>query len=217
MTFTPIDRGTTEWDVPVNAAFVDQDTRITANTGSIAAAESGRGFRPADLGYIAWSFDPGATIAGQSGLTSGTVHMFRLEIRQQLTISTISIGIQTAGASLTVGQNFAGIYDSTGALLRSTADQSTAWTSVGLIAMPLTTPLLVNPGSYHVALLTNGGTPPSLSRGAGATNVGPILNAGTSVANARWGNDGVGQTTLPVSVNMATRTYGPTAWWGAIS
>lgn len=217
MTFTPIDRGTTEWDVPVNAAFVDQDTRITDNTNDILALDEGRGFMPSDLGYIAWSFDPGVIIAGQSGLTSGTVHMFRLEVRRQATINTISIGIQTAGASLTVGQNFAGIYDSNGTLLRSTADQSTAWTSIGVIAMPLTTPLLVNPGSYHVALLTNGGTPPSLSRGAGATTVGPIQNAGTTVSNARWANDGVGQTALPANINMATRTYGPTGWWGALS
>ena len=35
MTYTPIARGTTSWDVPVNAAFADQDTRITNNATAI--------------------------------------------------------------------------------------------------------------------------------------------------------------------------------------
>jgi len=35
MTFAPIERGSADWDIPVNAAFADQDTRITDNTNSI--------------------------------------------------------------------------------------------------------------------------------------------------------------------------------------
>jgi len=30
MAYTPIPKGTSDWDVPVNAAFVDQDDRISA-------------------------------------------------------------------------------------------------------------------------------------------------------------------------------------------
>lgn len=44
MSYTPIAQGTLNWDVPVNAAFVDQDTRITnnaANTASNSSAISG--------------------------------------------------------------------------------------------------------------------------------------------------------------------------------
>jgi len=217
MTYTPIDRGSSNWDVPVNAAFTDQDARITQNETDIDAIQNSIGFAPVDLGFLTWSFDPGNTIVGQSALTSGTVHMFRMDIRKQTTISNIVIGIQTVGSGLTVGQCLAGIYDSTGTLLRSTGDQSIAWTSLGVITMPLTAALPLNPGTYHVALLSNGGTPPSLARGAGATTVGPILNAGTTVSTARWGNGPTGQTSLPASVNMATRTYGPTAWWGALN
>lgn len=217
MTYTPIDRGTTDWDVPLNAALVDQDSRITTNASDIEALENDRGFGPSDLGFIAWSFDPGATIAGQSGLTAGTVHMFRLDIKQQTTITNIVIGIQTAGSGLTAGQNFAGIYDASGNRLRTTADMTTSWSSIGLMAMPLTSPLAVNPGSYHVALLANGATPPSLSRGAGATTVGPVMNAGTTVTDARWANDGTLQTSLPATITMSSRTFGPTGWWGALS
>ena len=35
MTFVPIEAGTENWDVPVNAAFSDQDTRITQNAADI--------------------------------------------------------------------------------------------------------------------------------------------------------------------------------------
>lgn len=37
MTYTPIPQGTLNWDVPVNAAFVDQNGRIDTNTAQIAA------------------------------------------------------------------------------------------------------------------------------------------------------------------------------------
>lgn len=36
MSYTPIPAGTPDWDVPVNAAFTDQDGRITNNTANIA-------------------------------------------------------------------------------------------------------------------------------------------------------------------------------------
>lgn len=40
MTYTPIPAGTPDWDVPVNAAFTDQDTRITANAAAIGTNDS---------------------------------------------------------------------------------------------------------------------------------------------------------------------------------
>jgi hypothetical protein len=39
MTYVPIPAGTPDWDVPVNAAFVDQDGRITANAAAIVTAQ----------------------------------------------------------------------------------------------------------------------------------------------------------------------------------
>ena len=36
MTYTPIAPGTPNWDVPVNAAFTDLDTRVTTNTANVA-------------------------------------------------------------------------------------------------------------------------------------------------------------------------------------
>jgi hypothetical protein len=39
MTYTPIPAGTIDWDVPLNAALVDQDNRITANTADIVALQ----------------------------------------------------------------------------------------------------------------------------------------------------------------------------------
>lgn len=40
MTYTPIARGATNWDTPVNTAFTDQDARITSQDGRLTTAES---------------------------------------------------------------------------------------------------------------------------------------------------------------------------------
>lgn len=216
MTFTPIPKGTTSWDVPLNAALADQDARITVNESDISDIENAEGFRPNELGFITWNYDP-ANVSGQSAFTPGTVHMFRMEIKRASMISNIIIGIQTAGNVLTAGQNFAGIYDSSGNQLRITADQSVPWITAQLAVMPLTSPLNVTPGSYYIAVVANGTTAPSVSRSFGAAAVGPIGNAGTTVTNARWANGPTGQTSLPASINMSTRTYGPTGWWAALS
>lgn len=40
MAYTPIPAGTTNWDVPVNAAFTDQDDRIEINASSISSLGS---------------------------------------------------------------------------------------------------------------------------------------------------------------------------------
>ncbi len=217
MTYTPIAKGTTSWDVPVNAAFVDQDDRITANESDIKALEDNHGFWSSDLGFIAWNFDPGVGLVGQSAFTAGTVHMMRIDLKGQATVTNIIMGIQTAGVALTADQCFAGIYDASGTRLGITADMSTQWLSVGVQTMPLTSPLALAAGTYYVAVVSNGTTQPSMARSAGATTVGPIMNAGLTVSNARWANDGTSQTSLPTSITMSSRTYGATGWWVALN
>jgi hypothetical protein len=75
--------------------------------------------------------------------------------------------VVTAGSSLTSGQNFAALYDSSKNLVGITADQATAWGTTGEKVMALTTPYVVTaPGLFKGAMWSVGTTPPAFARTA---------------------------------------------------
>lgn len=232
MTYTPIPRGTEDWDVPVNAAFTDQDTRIAANTSSIASNTASIAsntssintintsiqrleWRPDDYNWIAWNFDP-AVIQNPIASVSGTIYMSAMIIRVQTTITNIITNIATAGSGLTAGQNLAGIYDSSGNRLGQTADQSASWNSVGNKIMAISGgSIVVNPGKYFVAFMSNGTTPAqpwSSSSTAVIAGTGPASSLNN--ANARFMTGPTAQTSLPSTINIGTLTsVGQTRWF----
>lgn len=119
-------------------------------------------FLPSDYGFLAWNFDPVKAYTAGTVLTAGEQYLELLPIRQATTITNVIFQINTAGATLTSGENFAGLFDHTGALLSATADQSTVWTSTGTKVMALTTPQSVAAGMYYVGWFANGTTTPKL-------------------------------------------------------
>lgn len=209
MTYTPITPGSLDWDVPVNAAFTSQDGRITS-------LENYNGFQPTELGALTWSHDP-ATSAGQSGTTAGVLHMIRLDAPVDAVATNLVVAIQTAGATLTAGQNFGALYNSTGTRIAVSADQSAAFTGTGLITIPFTSPVQLTAGTYYAALLTNGTTQPMFMRTVGATALASAINFGLTVSNARWANSGTSQTSTPASVAMSGRTFGASGFWAALT
>jgi|SRR5881628_1669081 len=223
MTYTPISAGTLNWDVPVNAAFTSQDNRITVNEATdatqntrLTALENYNGFQPTELGALVWNFDPGMA-SGQSSTTAGVLHMIRLDVPVAITVTNLVVAIQTAGATLTAGQNFGALYDSSGSRLAVSADQASAFQATGTITIPLTGTLGLSPGTYHAALLTNGTTQPQFMRTVGSATLAPTINFGTTVSTARWGNSGSAQTTTPTSVTMSGRTFGASGFWAALT
>lgn len=212
MAFTPIPIGSLLWGTPVNNALSSQDTRITsletAAGGGITNAPG-----PADQSWISWNYDP---VHAQSGVavTSGTVYMMKIHLRAAATIASVNIVVSTGGTGLTVGQCFAGLYDSTGAQLGVTADQSTAWTSVAHHSMALTSPAAVSAGSYYVAVLANGTTGPALIRSGSPYTI--AMNANTTLATARWTTGPTAQTTLPASITLGSRAFTSNSYWTAV-
>lgn len=150
-----------------------------------------------DFGHVAWTADL-ATIIGNAALASGVVYLMRLKVDVESSVSKISIGVLAAGAGLTAAQNWAGLYDATGARLRKTADMSTTWNSIGAKVMPLSSAVTLQPGFYWVALLSVGTTPPSIGY-TGAID-GAILNMGTTATTLRYATFGAAQTDLPVTI-----------------
>lgn len=206
MTYTPIPAGTTQWHIPVNAAFTDLDDRLTATAYQ----------QPSDASILAWNFDH-RFANGQSTATAGTLFMARLEVLSAITATNLLLAVQTAGSTLTASQNFAGLYNSSGTRLAQTADQSGTWTSTDIKEMALTSPVAITAGTYYIGILANGTTPPQFVRTIGSSVLTSFANRGTTAATARWSIGGTALTALPASVTMGSRTFNAQCYWAAIS
>lgn len=125
MTYTPIAKGTSDWDVPVNAAFTEQDTRIQSNTDAIATANNaitGKMSKSGDTGTGAYTFTNGAgpaLTAQSNGSTNlqewkdsgGTVRS-RIGLNGNIVADSIAFapsGIQFGGTSNNFGGGTGGI------------------------------------------------------------------------------------------------------------
>lgn len=231
MTYTPIPKGTENWDVPVNAAFESQDTRlsvaeddlvtqaaaIASNSNGLAATDAGLPDTPQSRGFINWSLRPENCGAGTAP-GPGFISMIRIQVAQAATINNIWTCQTAVGATLTAGQNSMGIYDANGNLLGTTADLTTRWTTdLDLQSYALTSPISVGPGNYYVAINANGTTRPTFMRGLSSGATPNFLSAGLTNATQAWGVFTGGATSLPATLNFATRTSLSAAYWAALS
>lgn len=208
MAFTPIAIGSLSWGGPVNAALASQDTRISGlEAGGVTAGQAG---------FIAMPYAP-ELAASSAALVSGTVTMTRVTIGAQATLSTLTVAVFGAGSGLTAGQNFGALYSAAGTRVAVTADQTTAWASTGEKNMAFTSPYNAAPGLYYLALLSVGTTPPTIFRTIAATAASDVINHGMTPATARYTTGPTGQTSMPASVTMASRTLSGTAFWMGVS
>lgn len=211
MPIAPIPIGSPAWGTPVNSRFTELDTRLEPIQGQVG---------PGDQALDGWSFDPATNVA-TSVLPTATITFIKIPVRASATspvsISNVGITVTTAGVTLTVGQNFAGIYSSTGTLLATSADQAVNWQSTGFKDMAMTAPAAITTDTdVYVALLCRGTTGPTLARGANVA-VGPeMLNWNQTAATARYSTLATAATTLPASITLASRTLIATAWWAGI-
>lgn len=171
--------------------------------------------QPSDHGLAGWTFDPtdvqGATILP----TGGRLELARVRATSAL-ITNILATVTVAGGTLTAGRNFAALYTDAGALVASTADQTTPWGTTGLKTMALSAPQAVTPGAfYRVGLFATGTTLPTFARGSVAFNAA-ALNAGMSGSVLRYSSADTGLTTA-MPANLGAQTAQATAWWFGLS
>ena len=163
---------------------------------------------PSDVGLAGWTFAPEALWTTAAALVSGTIYLAEFWIRSAKTISNITVHLNTLGNTLTSGQCFAGIYNSTGTLQGITADQSAVWASpgtTGVKTMALTTPYSAPAGRYYVGFVANGTTGP-VFRAGGSTTV-TWMNTSLSGANLRFATNGSGTTlTTPLTLSSNSTT-----------
>lgn len=171
---------------------------------------------PGDHGFISWTYDP-APSQGTSAPTAGTLYLGKqTPIYVPKSPTKVWYAVATAGSGLTAGQCFVGLYNASGVLLATSADQSTAMASTGVKSATLISPPDLAPGVYYVGILANGTTAPVLARGSGT--VSGLSNANLSPANYRFGTSGTTLTALPSSVTMTSLGTAITGtFWSALS
>jgi hypothetical protein len=178
-------------------------------------------WKPADSGLLLATADP-VLCSTQLQPSAGPIFLAKVWVPVSTTVANLLMYVQTAGATLTAGQNLAGIYNPAGTLVAQTADQSsgTAWNTIGWKTMALTaqggqtiTPLAGGAGVwYWAAYLVNGTTTPKFActpSGVGAgINIGNGYPYAAAVPGAshRFGYTAVGGRTSLISLNTLSIT-----------
>lgn len=175
----------------------------TGQVGPTGPAQDSSYPTPATYGFLAWTTSPDPITAATQIAAPGKVGYFRLRLVNAATASKLWCHVGTAGAGLTAGQNFIGLYTGDGTLLAGSADQTTAWSSTGIKSAAIT-PQNLQAGDYLIVILSNGTTLPAFNR---APLVQPGLvnaNLPITVAGLRVGLGQSSQTTLPATIVGAT-------------
>jgi polygalacturonase len=196
----------------INGLSPDTSGNIVIATGGGAGLD--------DLPYVhnfqAVNFDPWA-VSSSTAFTTGVIYLCKVHVAVAGTITNIVYTVGTVGNTLTSAQNFVGLYDSTGAKVGVSADQTTNFGSASLTVpktAALVTPYSASAGTYYVAYLTNGTTGVAIGR-SGAS--GPI-NAGTNATVGwRWGQYSSGNTALPSQITLSAITAATLPVWVALS
>ncbi|MEW2498373.1 hypothetical protein AB0942_33300 [Streptomyces nodosus] len=172
-------------------------------------------YGPVDQGFITWSHDPATNRSAGDSITGGQIYLAKVKVVNRSTVVTnIHLGILSGTWTLTAGQNFAGIYNTSGTRLGLTADQASAWQTAGAKTSALTAPLTLAVGEYYVALLFNGSAIPQIAQGAGASSV---LNQLLPTAGARFLVVGSSLTALPSTITLSGGDPNNGSRWVALS
>ena len=151
------------------------------------------------------------TISGQKGV----VYFNQFNLTSPATLTNISILFQAIGSGLS--GVYMGVYTQAGALVATTADISSALTTIGMTTAAFTTPYSASAGIYYAAILVGNSTTTSptfyYNNSAQATiiNAGGTLSANTLAGGTRCMQFGSTLTALPspFSGTPALRTQGP--------
>lgn len=172
---------------------------------------------PADQNLLAWSFDPASGASNSSLPASGVVQLIRVVVRTTISVTNVLAEVAVLGTGFTANENFAGLYNSSGTLIGTTADQASAWGSTGLKTMALSGgPFTLTPGNYYVALLQNGSANVAFLRGGGVGGESQVLNAGLTASTARFATSGSGVTSLG-AITMSSNTLASVGFWAGLS
>lgn len=192
-------------------------TKWAASAGGGSAAGPASGISPAIRTYQAESM---AAIFANSarGLTSQRGRIVAIPIPTDMTITTMSVFVWTAGATLTASQNLLALYDSAGNQLGTTsADQSTAWTTTGLKSVSIGSVAITgSPTKYVYAFLLSSGTTPAQLAGWNNGQLA-LVNAGMPANTFVSAGTGTVTTAAPATLTLSSYSGFQDVIWVALS
>jgi hypothetical protein len=184
-----------------NTLFLDSaDTKVKFKDSGGVAQFLYDPSPPSTHGYLAWTH-PTTLNTTNNNPTAGKFYMMKVLVPLSISVTSVSYYVQTIGATLTSGQNFVGILNSSGTVLGTSADQTTNFGATGLKTAALTGgPFAITGGGgvfVWVVFLSNGTTTPKFAcTGSSANPDGDAMNAGLTPSTALAANQGTGQTAL---------------------
>jgi hypothetical protein len=181
-------------------------TWYTQSTGTqLPAPPALNSPQPGDTGLVTWSYDPvvlNGTLTGAALPVGGHVSVVMCPVRATAQVSSIMYYVTSAGGGLTSSENFAGVYTSSGTLVCTTADLTSAWGSTGLLTSSLGGFFTINPPFAWAAFLCNGTTGPSLAVTASVSAA--WANPHAVNFQYRFAQTAGGHATLPSSFSLVS-------------
>jgi hypothetical protein len=180
---------------------------------SLSVAGSALGdVHPVQHGLVAWTYDPIMALTG-TVLINGTMYMSAVYPSSNATISKLYWHVATVGVTPVAGQNFVGLYDSSGNLLTS-ANVDGVITGTGPQATAVSPVSVVAGQSYWIAWVFNAATAPGMPRTNNINGATDLDNIGLTATNARFCTNGTGRTALPASITTSNNVNNLTYWGG---
>lgn len=156
---------------------------------------------PQDHGVVAWSIDP-ASASSSSTLTNGTQYFTSLYVRNAVTVTKLHFIVGTGATTPVAGQNFIGIYNSSGTKLASvgidTEIAAAGWHEVTISSTAL------SPGIYWVGLVSNASVGAAIARAGGVSANGNNFNL--TASTYRFFVNGTSKTALDASITPASNS-----------
>lgn len=194
---------------PVNA------TRLTAMETGIGAAANTGGNSPAAHGISAWSYDPVGAV-NSSIPTLGTVYLTKIVNPPADTITKIYWHVNVVGVTATAGQNFVGLYDSSGTRLATTGVDADVTATAGLRTTTISGQLLTPGAFYWVGMVFNAATGPTLARAVSGSPGVLSAHVGLTAATYRFATSSTSQTSLPTSITPSSNAAANFQLWVAV-
>lgn len=177
--------------------------------GGSGSSGSGPEWGPADQGLLTWNYDPSAAGAtwNPTARTNGYLFLTAVLLRAPATLTHVLYGLSGAQTSgLTPGENVIGLYDSRGALVARTGDQTAIWSSTArqkVNRVAWEKPYRAAAGRYYVVFLYNGVTSGLNFKASGA---GATANAGAPAGRMRYSMIRSDSTALPGTLPLGRQT-----------
>jgi hypothetical protein len=208
--------------------------------GGAAAWTSLSPWAPADFGFKAWNIPTYFATGTSTFNVVGSVYLTTMHLTANQTYSNIYVSVLASGGTATAGSCFAGIYNSAGTLVATTADISgvlgTGAANLGNLAFPLSTSYTPSAGGlFYVGMFFNtSGTAsfPVLRSMVGQTAANGLtawagtvgwaglngtgaVGTGTNVAPYPWSAIATtSATSMPASFTLGSAgTTGATCFW----